>query len=210
MKKGQARFPVAFIAFTLMIALAALGVGYGLWSKLLVIHGTIETGRVDARWTLVTCAEFHPWPEGGNDGEFEGKDVGKTIAWIDEVDDQIIHVVIDNAYPSYAVDCEVHFTNDGTIPVIVRGTTVVPASGNLTNCVQAGNNWKTLTCDQLTVEFVDNLGSQIDPNDKAASSLVVHVEQPADQDASYAFDVLVCMAQWNEPASADECFAAAP
>jgi hypothetical protein len=196
--------------FLLLIALAALGVGYGLWSKLLLIHGTIETGRVDARWTLVTCAEFHPWPEGGIAGEFEGKDVGKTTAWIDTIDDQIIHVLIDNAYPSYAVDCEVHFQNDGTIPVIIRGTSVLPVSDNLTGCVHSGENAKSMACDQLTVEFIDNLGTQLDPNDKAASSLVFHLEQPAEQNATYAFDVQVCMAQWNEEVTAEECFSDLP
>ena len=194
----------------LVSSLASVGVGYGLWSKTLFIDGTVDTGRVHARWTLATCAEFHPWPRGGNPGEVEGKDVGRTTTLIDPQDPQILHVTIDNGYPSYAVDCQVHFTNDGTIPFFIRGTGIVPISLNLTNCVPTGNISKTLKCDQLTVKFVDNIGVQLDPADEAASSLLVHVEQPADQLATYKFDVLVCMAQWNEPATFNQCVEAAP
>jgi hypothetical protein len=206
----ESRLHLTLIVALLVFSLAAVGIGYGLWSKTLFINGTIETGKVHARWTLATCAEFHPWPGGGNPGEFEGKDVGKTTTLIDPIDPQILHVTIDNGYPSYAVDCQVHFTNDGTIPFIIRGTTILDLSPNLNNCTLVGNNSKTLFCDELTVKFVDNIGSQIDPGDEAASSLVVHVEQPANQLDKYEFDVLVCMAQWNEAASFEDCVAAAP
>jgi hypothetical protein len=197
------------MAFALVCAVAALGVGYALWSKSLLILGTVDTGRVDARWTLATCTEFYPWPVGGNSGEVEGKDVGWTTTQIDPQDPAVLHVTINNGYPSYAVDCQVHFTNSGTIPVFMRGTTIIPVSVNLTNCTLTGNQSKTLDCDELTVKFVDNIGSQFDPGDELASSLVVHVEQPADQLATYEFEVEVCMAQWNEPATAAQCFSAA-
>jgi hypothetical protein len=204
--------PIGALVVILVLALAVLGVGYGLWSKTLMIQGTIETGRVDARWTMANCSEFYPWPGGGNPGEFEGKDVGRTTATIDANDDQIVHVTIHNGYPSYAVDCELHFINDGTIPVIVRGTTIVPVSQNLTNCQLSGDQTKYLRCDQLTVKLVDGIGSQIDPGpeDESSSSLVIHVEQPAAMNTTYKFDVIECMAQWNEGATEAECLAAAP
>jgi hypothetical protein len=198
------------MALLLLLGLAGVGVGYGLWSKSLLILGTVDTGWVDARWTLATCSEFYPWPVGGHAGEVEGKDVGSTSAEIDAEDPSILHITVTNGYPSYAVDCQVHFTNSGTIPVFMRGTTIIPVSANLTNCTLTGNQAKTLSCDQLTVKFVDNIGSQFDPGDELASSLTLHVEQPADELATYEFEVQVCMAQWNEPATAAECFAAAP
>jgi hypothetical protein len=201
--------PMMVLAVVLLVALTTLGVSYGLWSKTLTIDGKVHTGEVDAKWKFAGCFEFYPWPEGGNDGEVGGVDVGSWEIWIDPDDDQILHFVVDNGYPSYAVECEVEFEVEGTIPVIVRGTTIVPGD-NLTNCTLSGRNSKTLECDQLTVKFVDNLGSQLHPGDEAASSLKVHVEQPAEEETTYTFQVLVCMAQWNEDATADECYAAAP
>ncbi|HEY5625998.1 MAG TPA: hypothetical protein VIT93_05880 [Dehalococcoidia bacterium] len=41
-------------------------------------------------------------------------------------------------------------------------------------------------------------------------SLILHVEQEADQNAWYSFQFRVCVAQWNESATGAECEAAAP
>jgi hypothetical protein len=205
--------PLAALILILLLALGSLGVGYGLWSKTLTIVGKVETGEVDARWKGASCTEFHTWPSlpssPADQGELLGKDVGAWNVEVDPDDDQILHFTILNGYPSYAVDCQVHFEVQGSIPVIVRGTAVWPGQG-LTNCTLTGSNSKTLACDELTVVFTDNLGSQLHPEDEAASSLTVHVEQPADENSLYTFDVGVCMAQWNEGATAAECFAAAP
>ena len=207
--------PLALLALILLFGLGSVGVGYGLWAKTLTIEGTVETGKVDARWSFTHCDEFYPWPGGGNEGEVEGKDVGSvTLVYLrDEagtiLDDQVLVLTIKNGYPSYAVDCEVEFVVEGTIPVIIRGTRIVPGQG-LNHCSAAGNQTKTMNCDEVTVIFIDNLGGQFHPGDGGASSLKVHVEQPAEQDETYSFSVDVCMAQWNEEATAADCFAAAP
>jgi hypothetical protein len=204
---------IPVLSVVLLVFLGTIGVGYGLWAKTLSIEGVVHTGDVDARWVSGICSEFNSWPafpaRPEDIGEAEGKDVGSWTIEIDEEDDQILHFTIENGYPSYAVDCQVHFEVEGTIPVIVRGTAVWPGP-ELTNCTLSGSNKKTLVCDQLTVIFTDNLNTQLHPGDEAASSLTVHVEQPAAQNELYTFDVGVCMAQWNEGATAAECFAAAP
>jgi hypothetical protein len=209
MKARKVRAPPIMVALVLLVGLSMIGVGYGLWSKTLTIEGVVNTGEVDAKWTIAGCFEFYPWPDGGNVGEYLGKDIGTWEIFPDPADDQILIFEIENGYPSYAVDCSVKFQVEGTIPVIVRGTTIIPGPA-LNNCVLTGDNQKTLACDELTVIFTDNLGSQLHPGDVAASNLMVHVEQPADEESVYTFEILVCMAQWNEDATPQQCFAAAP
>jgi len=204
--------PLGALALCLLLTLATIGVVWGLWSKTLSIEGTVQTGRLHARWDGAICSEFFdwPWPPEGN-GEVLGKDVGHTTVSIDPNDNNVLNLVIDNGYPSYAIDCEVEYINDGTIPWIIRGFDIMAVSPNLTNCVLTGTtNNKTLTCDQLTVVFVDGVGSQIDPGDRVASSLRVHIEQPAAQGTEYLFKVRICVAQWNEAATFAQCVAAAP
>jgi hypothetical protein len=210
----QVRAPPLVLVLVLIVALTAMGVSYGLWSKTLTIEGTVKTGEVNAKWLGAICTEFNSWPNLPSDpedyGEAEGKEVGSFLVKVNQVDNQILNFSLENAYPSYAVNCEVEFEVTGTIPVIVRGTTIVPGSG-LTECELEGDggNDLTLLCDELTVVFVDNLGSQLHPGQRAASSLRVHVEQSAEPDKTYNFEVMVCMAQWNEGATAGECFTAA-
>lgn len=196
---------LALLAGALVLGLAALGVGYGLWSKTLTVDGVVHTGDLNADWVLTSCGELHGWPGPLSPGEYLGKDVGSVSATIDQQDPQILHFSVENGYPSYVADCEVEYTNTGTIPVNVVATTIVPGAG-LTNCTLTGNQTKTLTCDQLTVVFVDGIGAQVDPHDTMASSLRIHVEQPAKERSTYEFDVLVCLAQWNESPTAQECF----
>lgn len=211
------RLPATSLAILLVLSLSLMGVGFALWSKTLVVEGVVNTGRVDARWLTAFCREFHTWPNlptsDEDYGEAEGKEVGSTSFAIDPDDDQILHITLDNVYPSYAVDCSLKFEIDGTIPVIARGTTLIPipdvGTEELHNCEMTGGFTKILSCDELTVIFTDNIGSQLDPGVWGIGDLLIHVEQPAEQLASYRFDVLICLAQWNEAASAEECFAAA-
>jgi len=209
---ARQRLKLGTVAMLLVLALAAMGSGYALWSKVLKIEGTINTGKVDARWSGVICSEFHPWPFSPAilPGEVDGKDVGRTTWALDPNDDQILIITIENSYPSYSVDCQVEFVNDGSVPVIIRGNDITPVTPNLHNCVLSGTQTKTLSCDELTVVFVDGIGSQVDPGDGVASSFRLHVEQPAEQGAEYEIQVRICMAQWNEFATFGDCVAAAP
>jgi hypothetical protein len=199
--------PAGLMAAGLLALLAIAGIAYGLWSKVLIIDGTVETGDLRVDWDFETCSELHGWPGPGfDDGEYLGKDVGRVTARIDPEDNQVINFQVENSYPSYVADCEVEWANTGTIPVNVSGFAIIPGDG-LTNCTQAGNNRRTMSCDELTVIFVGSSGLHVDPGDGAASSLRIHVEQPAVQGAEYAFGVAVCAAQWNEAATFGECMA---
>lgn len=47
-ESGNVALPVGALVMVLVVALASLGVAYGLWSKVLTIQGTVATGRVHA------------------------------------------------------------------------------------------------------------------------------------------------------------------
>jgi len=171
-----------------LLALASLGVGYGLWSKILYVNGTVETGNVNAEWTFVGCFDI------------EDKDVGITDGWIDTGDRQILHFLIENGYPSYIGDCEVEFTYLGSIPVLVEAIRFIPGA-ELTGCVVDQDPFTgsfIAYCDQLTVEWVDGLCVQLHEGSKLASSLRVHVEQEAEQSTQYPFSIEVQLNQWND------------
>jgi hypothetical protein len=182
------KMTIAFSALALL-ALASLGVGYGLWSKTLYVNGTIGTGNVDAIWTAVGCFDLE-----------ELKDVGNTTGWIDPEDPQILHFLIENGYPCYTGDCEVEFTYVGTIPVHVEAIRFLPGP-ELTNCVvdQSPTTGSFVaTCDQLTVTWANGLCAQLHEGDFLGSSLRVHVEQEAEQCSMYTFSVEVQLNQFNE------------
>ena len=175
----------------LLIALATMVVGYGLWSQTLQINGTVETGTVDAEWVFVSC------------NDFEGKDVGTVTGWIDPQDPSWLFITLDNAYPLYAADCEVELQATGTIPIHVEAITFVPGQG-LTDCsVNQSQHTGSFvaSCDQLEVRWHNGLCSQLHANEPPiASSLHTTVLQPAAMNATYTYGVEVFLVQYNESA----------
>ncbi|MDH3308213.1 MAG: hypothetical protein OEO77_11930 [Acidimicrobiia bacterium] len=181
--------PATVLTMLVLLALGSVGLAYGLWFKTLAIEGTVETGNVDAEWSFVGCFDI------------EDKDVGTIDGFIDSVDPASLHFEIGNGYPSYTADCEVEYTYTGSVPAHVEAIHFVP--GDFTGC--AVNQSPTVgsfvaSCDQATVTWANGLCSQLHENDFLGSSLRVHVEQGAEQNAVYGFGVEVQLNQFNESA----------
>lgn len=232
MIKRKRALPIGVLVVTLLVMLASIGVVSSLWSKNLTVDGTVETGDLRVDWTSAVgfddiCTDFNPL----FDDCGVPKDVGKFVCEVDEGDAQILHFEASNTYPSYEADCEYHFTNTGSIPWIVRGAEIIPGP-RLTNCVDGPGAPLTivLACRQLTIGYFDNVGVQVDPGNQVTGSIKIHVEQEAEQSdctaesgelfglivvgniqcnpntlVTYEFDIFVCVAQWNEAATYDEC-----
>jgi len=169
----------------LVLALATLGVGYGLWSKTLYINGTVKTGSVDAELTL----------DYFRDNE-EEKDVGTCFAELRMIDGaeqpNKLHIEVDSAYPSY--ECWVRFDvhSKGTIPVHISQpvfTRLPPET-------------------EVNVNLVDCYPdcTQLHKSDVAYCTIVIHVKQDALQNAgrgegyppAYVFEGTIEAKQFNE------------
>lgn len=240
------RLPLGVIAAALLVGLATIGIVNGLWSKNLVINGTVTTGDLNVDWVVASSGDLFG-PDGCTDfGGFDcaflvPKDVGSLDCFIDDEDAQILHFEIFNGYPSYEADCEVHMANTGSIPFVIRGFAIDTSNSSppLTNCVvvESSDQTQVIKCDQLKVGWFDNVGVQCDPGSQCgASSLLVHVEQAAAQNTCtgtssffpistgplapgfvvvsptctatpniYDFQIKVCVAQWNEAATYEQC-----
>lgn len=210
--------PVGAFFMILVLALAGLGVGFGLWSKLLLIEGTVETGSVDAifyeAFTDDDNEVDNPDKDAGDTGDVEpcplfgdgscdpsafgpnperyDKDVGECLVFIDEQDPQELDVFVYTGYPSY--HCTVWFDiwNNGTIPVKIQDLQVTPV--DFTNGLEVTVGLSELSC-----------GQQIDPVEDPAQleglaqgDIHIHVEQEAAENAVYHFNAELLLVQWNE------------
>jgi hypothetical protein len=195
------KWHITILAVVLLVALAAVGVGYGLWNEWLYVNGTIETGHLEADWTEVSPC---------NDNEFNNpdmKDVGQFDAWIDPEENDIIRFHITNGYPGYYADCQVHYSYVGSIPVHVEGFLFDLEEGSgLTGCVWPALEHQlqfeefVVDCDQLTVEFSGVRGIQLhgtEPND-IPGSFKVTVLQDSAENAYYTFMFKIQLNQYNE------------
>lgn len=184
-------FMSAGVLFLVLVGLlGALAVGYGLWSKTLTVEGTVHTGDFDADWDWATvsdngldpCTNLNP-----NGCNYPRKDVGSCE--VAGVGSQELTITIENAYPSYECTITAAVTNTGTIPfnVLVNGGTSDP---------------------ELDI-ICEPPSGQVDPGQEREGWCWVHVTQEAKERSEYTASATLCVAQWNESPTFDECVASA-
>jgi hypothetical protein len=201
-KKGTISAGALFMGLVVMLGL--LGLVAGLWSKNLIINGTVQTGDLNADWDCgftnddnsgvvqgAGCAPIvveNPqdngvdpnnfnWP-GFTDSGAPPKDVGECELSFDpdaEFGFQEATVAITNAYPSYECTITMYLTNRGSIPFNIISADLALAPG-------AAGNIETIDaagndqCDPSTIGLV-----QVDPGEEQPFSCTVHVTQTAGQ-----------------------------
>ena len=191
----------------LFVALASVGLGYALWSKVLLIDGTVNTGNVTAIFTKAFTDDDNkvndPLKDGGDTGVCplfgpgscdpaasgknvprKDKDVGICVAQILE-DKMTIQVTLRNAYPSYYCTLFFDFKNTGSVPVKVF---TLAAVGPAISAGHVTARWTEL----------NGVGQQIDPGEEVQGDLDIHVEQSAPQGGQLTFFGKIQLGQWNE------------
>jgi hypothetical protein len=191
MKRGF--FSAGILFLVLVGLLGALAVGYGLWSKVLVVEGTVNTGNLNADWDTASTND----PTGSLDPCTPGlnptgctapaKDVGSCV--VTGIGTQTLQILIDNAYPSYECTITAAITNTGDIPFNVVGVALQPDS----------------VPGELLGDCATPLDPQVDPGEEWTASCTVHLTQEAAQETTYTVNAIVCVAQWNESPTLDEC-----
>jgi hypothetical protein len=206
---GKKTLNAGTMGMLLVFALATIGVGYGLWSQALLIDGYVFTGEMDAELSLEEIDESDSFndvcPTGGttigqdcdgdgelnDDMEAEGKDVADCSARL--INPYTMQVVLRNTYPSFNCFIRWDVHNSGTIPIHVYAPDYFYKGvymGSAINVPELHVNGWPPTC------FRDV--TQLEPSERAFCNLHIHVNQPAEENAEYRFEVRVFTRQWNE------------
>ena len=174
---------IGLICLALVLALGALGVGAALWMGVLFIHGEVNTGNVDAVWSI----------EGVHDDE--AKDFSSIEAVL--IDPWFMQITITNAYPSvtYTVDWNIECT--GSVPIHFEVPMIMwelppplpeeppplfPGEITFTNVDGTPIDWSV----------------QLHPGETIFGKLTVHLNNDAKQNFMYMFDIILPFGQYNE------------
>jgi len=201
---------VLVLPLILIVALAIMGVGYGLWYENLAIDGSISTGTVSAEFLETLPSGMAAYS--CNDNEVPAtanawKDIGSVSMEIDPNDPTIAIVTINNAYPLYGTDCSFKYKVTGSVPVHVEYFEFLPnypagGTAQLTNCHPVmGTNGTSLAteCDQLDATLADGgICSQWHTGDIVPHNMYLTIKQPAEQGKQYKFAFRVRLNQYNE------------
>jgi len=207
---NERKLQIGVLFMALVIGLAAIGVGYGLWSQTLTLEGIVNTGEMDIAWSLKEVDQLFDFndicPNGGgysigqdcdgdgelnDDWEYEEKDVAECTVEI--IDPYTMEVTIDNGYPSFNCFILYDVHNTGTIPVKIYKPDYFYDGEYVGNAINVPelhvNGWPPMCYEDAT---------QLHPGEETLCTLHIHVNQPAEELATYTFQVRVFGRQWNE------------
>jgi YHS domain-containing protein len=222
MRKPFVTTGLAFMA--VIVLLGAIGVVNGLWSKNLVINGTVETGDLNADWdcawtnddeaqgpTIGDCAEVFTETELDAGPDPCTEDVNPTDCVAPEKDVghcAVTDLDVEPDGPNAGQIAQVEITNaypsyECTVTAVITNTGTIPFNiigGNL--IIDPANSQGVEPLGATPCGFA--AGTQVDSsnvnplNTEEAISCTVHVKQTAEQGWTYYFAIEVCVAQWNE------------
>lgn len=208
------------LPLVLIVALAVMGVGYGLWYENLTIDGAVSTGTVSGQF-VTELSPIGQSPNYCNDNEnpsnitsggpFPWKDIADLDVVVDSNDPRILHLTIDNGYPYYGGDCQFKYMSTGTVPVHVEDfsfdlnpTNTAANAQALTGCtvtgptISAGGYTLEADCNELWIAVTDGLGSQLHEGVMKTGNIAILVKQPAEQGSVYKIDFNIQLNQYNE------------
>jgi hypothetical protein len=194
--------------------------------------GEIGAGWFDVSCREPSVEGFQVLPGPGG-GDLTARPFGLSgdTAWVDqgspfslkgtrytkwETNKNVAHLILDwtalepvatltyfHTYPSYYDDCEMEFTNTGSIPIAVPYLVIEgPAGASLATDIftDDGAIWVEWSGETPPEPQID----PFPPFSVATGSLKLHVEQSALQNARYSFTIAVCYHNWNEPTRAED------
>ena len=181
----------------MVVGLAALSVGYALWSKTLTIDGTVNTGNVALAWSPV---EFM------GDSEPTAKDEASSISCV--INGDSLCVTLTGAYPSIWYACSFDVTSTGSVPVHFEnivwdnpaGIDVVLSAGKVT---QGDLPIAPAQATPVAIDF-NAAGEQVQLHKDQSQDLTLWVhfsnDDDLDQDTlgAASFTGTLVGGQWNE------------
>lgn len=134
------------------------------------------------------------------------KDVARCDARIDPTDDNKAEIIKTNVYPSYFCTAWLVIENTGSIPikiasVEVDGQPVTPSTTNgfdLIDTFDAAGAPDGFADVDIHISL-EAVCTQIDPGDTFILDIDQHILQEAPQGATFGYEVVVQLNQWNEP-----------
>jgi hypothetical protein len=175
---------ITAVVLVLVLSLAAVGVAYGLWARTLAIQGTVQTGEWVESNLKFTAASTNDPSGSVHLDPGKDKDVGSCTAEV--VKDcscgksSLVKVLVSNAYPSYECEVDVTIEKGGSIPECIKYVTIKSPP-------------------ELTVEELSHLtGAYLNRcGEEVKGRFRVHVEQSAEQAATYEFTVSIERGLWS-------------
>ena len=201
---------IGLICLALVLALGTLGVGYAMWSDQVTIEGTVDTGTLRIGIVKAEATLYQTKNVSTVDLSFQGP----IAPWecpsppgAEEFAYEKLVVTLNNTFPCLTVDIEFYVGSAGSIPIHITGLNMSDPTDELTvawNASAPNKGWFYSTGGDpikdmvMTFEIINLVCSQLHECVPDKADLILHVEQPAEQNHVYHFEFKVMGQQWAE------------
>ena len=216
------RKPLALLALGVLGAVTVMALANALWFQVLTINANVTTSELKVGWQGFVCGDNEPggsfvsagWPRQNKDvANFTPPQLDPGGTFFPDP----AQIIVTNAYPGYALDCEVEFVNLGRVPVHLERIVITvddpstPLSPDFVT-ICTGNTCKTFANgpdlydvspltpdDPFYAELVGiPVGCQFHQDDTDGGSFKFGVRQPAKEHTTYVIKLKLQFNQWNE------------
>jgi hypothetical protein len=173
---------VAAVLGAIMIALGGLGFAYAHWIDTVIITGTVHTGEVDVDlswWCFLPLTNDKP----------EYGEVATCSCRL--LDDDVLEMTLNNAYPSLTVIVVLDVHNMGTIPVTFVDWFADESGMNGVHVEKVSEGW-------WSYDEIGATPNQLDPEGVFWYWFMLHVEQDSEQSAFGTATFTATFVNWNE------------
>lgn len=227
------RKTVYMIVGLIVVALAALGVGYGLWFEDLKVHGDVTTGELDVDFTNLFVEEKFKEGVCNNDGSgglpicAEKLESVNCVAALSQnamgaqvgdaetsTDNDYLGVTVTGAYPSYTCHVNFRITNNGTVPVHLYSWYEAPDNGFPKPALECRYDydgdgdldWQSVSIQDPGFLMIGDAPAQLHTGDWIHCRTDVHFtnEDNLAENATYRFQYHFRACQWNENGACDD------
>ena len=216
------RKPFALLGLGVLGALTLMALANALWFQVLTINANVTTSELKVGWQGFVCGDNQP---GGSFVGIGWPHQTKLVASFTppQLDPggtffpDPAEITVTNAYPGYAVDCEVEFGNLGKVPVHLERIVITvddpstPQNPDFVTVCQSNScksfangpdlyDLSALTPDDpIYAELVGiPVGCQFHQGDTDGGSFKFGVRQPAKEHTTYTIKLKLQFNQWNE------------
>jgi hypothetical protein len=201
---------IGLICLALVLALGTLGVGFAMWSDQVTIKGTVDTATLRIGIVKADATLYQTKNVATVNLSFEGPiapwDCPSPPGHLNYAYERLA-VTLNNTFPCLTVDIAFYVGSAGSIPIHITALNMSDPTQELTvvwNVSNPETGWFYRTGGDpikdmvLTFQIIDLVSSQLHGCQPDKADLILHVEQPAEQNHVYHFEFGVIGQQWAE------------
>ncbi len=198
-----------FLAICAVLATALMTVATTLWSEDLTLSASLTTGEVDASISCSQLSDNDGPSSGWAEADYPAGSAGNNanVTGSASSDGYAFNLNVAKGYPGFAILCKYKLLNNGTVPwhlevealrASLPGGSSIDGTCDGTLCSLGSATPTDTKGPPIYARMNDLRGCQLHGGEKKEGSVLIGINQSAEQHVDYNVTIKLRVNQWNE------------